>query len=107
MAIPTDFKGPTPVANTTKSWKLFGSTTVGQWVLDIDGTLAAATVIVPLGTNLAIVAGQAYTDAQIAEAVRDWLIRMDGKHHGSQAGQAGGKPTETTKQFAVTATTCT
>ena len=39
MAIPTDFKGPTPAAGTTASWRLFGSTTVGQWVLDIDGTI--------------------------------------------------------------------
>lgn len=103
MAIPTDFKGPTPAANTTKSWKLFGSTTVGQWVLDIDGTLAAATGTIPLGPNLAIVFGQAYTDAQLIPLVKDWLARMNALHDG-----AGGSPAaETTKQVAVTATTCT
>jgi len=107
VAIPTDFKGPTPAANTTKSWKLFGSSTVGQWVLDIDGTLAAATNVIPLGLNLAIVAGQAYTDAQVADAVRDWLLRIDGKHHGSRNGSSGGQPIETTKTAAVVATTCT
>lgn len=103
MAIPTDFKGPTPAANTTKSWKLFGSTTVGQWVLDIDGTLAAATKVIALGPNLAIVTGQAYTDAEIIPLVKDWLARM-----GARQGGAGGvAAAETTKQVLVTATTCT
>ncbi len=102
MAIPTDFKGPTPAANTTKSWKLFGSTTVGSWVLDIDGTLSATSNIVPLGLNIAIVTNQAYTNAEIAVLVKDWLSRMGSLHEG-----AGGQPVETTKQFLVTATTCT
>lgn len=102
MAIPTDFKGPTPAANTTKSWKLFGSATVGSWVLDIDGTLSAASSMIPLGPNIAIVTNAAYTDAQVIALVQDWLSRMGALHDG-----AGGKPAETTKQFAVTATTCT
>jgi hypothetical protein len=76
MAIPTDFKGPTPAANTTKSFKLFGSTTVGLWALDIDGTLSATTNVVPIGTNLAMVMDQAYTDAQLIPLVKDWLARM-------------------------------
>jgi hypothetical protein len=102
MAIPTDFKGPTPAANTTKSFKLFGSTTVGLWVLDIDGTLSATTNVIPLGPNLAIIADQAYTDAQLIPLIQDWLARMGGRHEG-----AGGQAAETTKQVAVTATTCT
>jgi hypothetical protein len=104
VAIPTDFKGPTPAANTTKSYKLFGSTTVGQWVLDIDGTLAAATVIIPLGANLAIVAGQAYTNAQLIPLVKDYLARLEGYLSGTSA---GGQKTETTKQVVPVATTCT
>jgi len=104
VAIPTDFKGPTPAANTTKSRKLFGSATVGQWVLDIDGTLAAATNVIPLGTNLAIVTGQAYTDAQFIPLVKDWLARIEGHLSGTGA---GGQKAETTKQAAVVATTCT
>jgi hypothetical protein len=102
MAIPTDFKGPTPSAGTTKSYKLFGSATVGQWVMDIDGTLAAATFRVDLGPNLAIVGGQAYTDAQLIPLVKDWLARMGAQHDG-----AGGFSAETTKQVVPTATTCT
>lgn len=103
MAIPTDFKGPTPAANTTKSFKLFGSTTVGLWVLDIDGTLSATTNVVPLGPNLAIVMDQAYTDAALIPLVQDWLARMGAPI----AGAAGSKLAETTKQAAVTAVTCT
>nr|ALS91981.1 MetaGeneMark_Unknown Function [uncultured bacterium] len=100
MAIPTDFKGPTPAAGTTKTWKLFGSTTVGQWVMDIDGTLAAATKVITLGPNLAIVTGVAYTDAEIIPLVKDWLARMGAYHEG-----AGGQAAETTKQILVTAQT--
>lgn len=104
MAIPTDFKGPTPAANTTKSFKIFGSTTVGLWALDIDGTLAATSKVVPLGPNLAVVMAQAYTDAQLIPLVQDWLARMGTPVHGG----AGGRPAaETTKQVAPTATTCT
>ncbi len=104
MAIPTDFKGPTPAAGTTKSFKLFGSTTVGVWGLDIDGTLSATTVRIDLGPNLAILMDQAYTDAQLIPLVKDWLARMEGHLSGSGA---GGQRVETTKQVAVTATTCT
>lgn len=104
MAIPTDFKGPTPVANTTKSFKVFGSTTVGVWALDIDGTLSATTSRVDLGPNCAILFDQAYTDAQLIPLVKDWLARMEGHISGTGA---GGQRVETTKQSAVTATTCT
>ena len=104
MAIPTDFKGPTPVADTTKSFKVFGSTTVGIWALDIDGSLSATTKVVPLGSDIAIIMDAAYTDAAIAVKVRDWLARVDGKVY--DAGAGGYKP-ETTKQVAVVATTCT
>jgi hypothetical protein len=103
VAIPTDFKGPTPAANTTKSFKVFGSTTVGIWALDIDGTLAATTKRVDLGPNLTILMDQAYTDAALIPLVQDWLARMGGFN----AGAAGGKPVETTKQNAVVATNCT
>lgn len=103
MAIPTNFQGPTPAAGTTKSFNIFGSATVGLWALDIDGTLSATTKVIPLGLNLAIIADQAYTDAQLIPLVRDWLSRMGG----CPGGSAGGAPVETTKQVAVTATTCT
>lgn len=102
MAIPTDFKGPTPSANTTKSFKLFGSTTVGHWVLDIDGTLSAATKRIDLGPNAAIVMAEAYTDAQLVVLVKDWLARVGALHDG-----AGGQVADGTKQVLVTATTCT
>lgn len=102
MAIPTDFKGPTPAANTTKSFKLFGTTTVGVWALDIDGTLAAASFTIPLAANLAIVGAAAATDAAIIAAVKDWLSRMGALHD-----SAGGQNIETTKQALVVATTCT
>lgn len=104
MAIPTDFKGPTPAANTTKSFKLFGSTTVGLWALDIDGTLSATTYRIDIGPNLALFMDQAYTDAQLIPLVKDWLARMEGHMSGTGA---GGQKIETTKQVAVTATTCT
>lgn len=103
MAIPTDFKGPTPAANTTKSFVIFGSTTVGIWALDIDGTLSATTKVIPLGPNLAVVMDQAYTDAALIPLVKDWLARMGA----NVSGGAGGNAAETTKQVAVTATTCT
>lgn len=104
MAIPTDFKGPTPVADTTKSFKLFGSATVGIWALDIDGTLSATTVYVPIGPNLVLLMDQAYTDAQLIPLVKDYLARLEG--HLSGTGAGGQKP-DGTKQVAVTATTCT
>lgn len=104
MAIPTDFKGPTPSAGTTKSFKLFGSTTVGHWVLDIDGTLSAATFRIDLGPNLSIIGAQAYTEAQLIPLVKDWLARAEG--HMSGIG-AGGQRAEITKQVVPTATTCT
>ena len=104
MAIPTDFKGYTPAAGTTKSFKLFGSDTVGVWCNDVDGTLSATTKRIDLGgnSNIAIVMSAAYSDAEIAALVKDWLARMGSLHNG-----AGGSPAETTKQVAVTATTCT
>ena len=104
MAIPTDFQGPTPAAGTTKSFNVFGSTTVGIWALDIDGTLSAPTSRIDLGPNLAIIFDQAYTDAQLIPLVKDWLARMEGHVLGTGA---GGQPVEATKQVAVTATTCT
>jgi hypothetical protein len=102
MAIPTDFKGPTPAAGTTASFRVFGSTTVGIWALDIDGTLSAAVKRIDLGPNLSILTGVAYTDAQVVALVKDWLSRMGALHEG-----AGGNTAETTKQVLVTATVCT
>jgi hypothetical protein len=100
MAIPTDFKGPTPSAGTTKTFKLFGSTTVGIWAMDIDGTLAAATKTITLNANAAIVLGAAHTDAEVVALVKDWLTRMGAFHDG-----AGGQSAETTKQVVVTSQT--
>lgn len=104
MAIPTDFKGPTPAANTTKSFNLFGSTTVGLWALDIDGTLSASTTRIDLGPNVAIFMAQAYTEAQLIPLVKDWLARAEGHMSGTGA---GGQRIEITKQVAPTATVCT
>jgi hypothetical protein len=103
VAIPTDFKGPTPAANTTKSFPIFGSITVGLWALDIDGTLSATTKRIDLGLNCAVFMDQAYTDAQLIPLVQEWLARMGAPI----AGAAGGRAIETTKQYAVTAQTCT
>jgi len=102
MAIPTDFKGFTPAANTTKSFKLLGSATTGLWVCDVDGTLSTTCVRVDIGPNLVLFMDQAYTDAQLIPLVRDWLARAGGYHEG-----AGGVTADGTKQVAVTATTCT
>lgn len=102
MAVPTNFQGYVPAAGTTKSFKIFGSATVGIWANDVDGTLSATTNVVPLGANLALIMDQAYTDAALIPLVKDWLARMGALHEG-----AGGNAAETTKQAAVTATTCT
>lgn len=100
MAIPTDFKGYTPSAGTTKSFKLFGNDTVGVWANDVDGTLSATTKRIDIGPNLALFMTQTYTDAQIAALLKDWLARMGEFHEG-----AGGTMAEGTKQVLVTATT--
>jgi hypothetical protein len=102
MAIPTDFKGFTPAANTSKSFKLLGSATTGVWCIDVDGTLSATCVRVDLGDNLVLFMDQAYTDAALVAKLQDFLKRMGGLHEG-----AGGQIPDATKQVAVTATTCT
>jgi hypothetical protein len=102
VAIPTDFKGPTPAANTTKSFKVFGSTTVGIWALDIDGTLSATCTQVPIAPNLALLMSAAYTDAQINTLLLDYLVARGARHDG-----AGGQAAQGTQQAAVVATTCT
>lgn len=102
MAIPTDFQGYTPAAGATKSFKLLGSATVGVWANDVDGTLSATSSRLDIGPNLVLFMTQAYTDAQIVALVKDWLARMGAYHEG-----AGGQPAETTKQVAISATTCT
>lgn len=102
MAIPTDFKGFTPAANTTKSFKLLGSATVGLWCCDVDGTLSATSSRIDVGPNLVLFMDQAYTDAQIVALLQDFLKRMGGLHEG-----AGGQTPDATKQVAVSGTTCT
>jgi hypothetical protein len=104
MAIPTDFNGPTPVANTTKSFKLFGSTTVGIWALDIDGTLSATFSTVPIAANLVLAMNQAYTDAQLIPVLKDYIARLEGHAPGTGP---GGQVPDGTKQAAAVATTCT
>lgn len=104
MAIPTDFKGFTPSAGTTKTFKMLGSASVGLWVCDVDGTLSATTSYVPIGTNCILLFDQAYTDTQLASVLRDYLARLEGRTPGSGA---GGFPADATKQVAVTATTTT
>jgi hypothetical protein len=79
-----------------------GSATVGLWALDIDGALSAATARVELAPNMILLFGQAYTDAQIAAALKDYLARSGAFHEG-----AGGAAAEVSKQLPVVATTCT
>lgn len=100
MAIPTDFKGYTPSAGTTKSFNILGSATTGIWANDVDGTLSATCYQVPVGPNLILFMTQAYTDAQLVTLLQDFLARMGAFHEG-----AGGKPLETTKQVAFSAQT--
>lgn len=100
MAIPTDFKGFTPSAGTTKTFKILGSATTGIWACDVDGTLSATCYQVPIGPNLLLFFDQAYTDAQLVALVKDWLQRMGSCHEGP-----GGTPVETTKQTAFSGTT--
>lgn len=102
MAIPTDFKGYTPAAGATKSFKLLGSATVGLWVNDVDGTLSAGTKVIPLAADASVIMSAAYTDTAIAALLKDVLVRMGSVREG-----VGGQPTEAAKQIAVTATTCT
>ena len=103
MAIPTNFQGYTPAANTTKSFNIFGSGTVGIWANDVDGTLSATCSQIPLGPNIAIVMAQAYTNAQIVELVKDYLRRHGALHEEA----AGGYVPSGSKLAAYTATTCT
>lgn len=104
MAIPTNFGGFTPAANTTKSFKVLGSATVGLWALDVDGTLAPTTSRIEIGPNAVLLMSQAYTDAQLIPLLKDLLARTEG--HFSGLG-AGGQKIEGSKQAAVSATTCT
>lgn len=100
MAIPTDFKGYTPSAGTTKSYKLLGSATVGIWANDVDGSLAATTFRAELGPGAIILTSQAYTDAQLAELLKDMLARIGLFHEGAGGGRADG-----TRQILVPAQT--
>jgi hypothetical protein len=102
VAIPTDFKGYTPAAGTTKSFNILGSATVGVWANDVDGTLSATSSRVDVGPNLVLFMTQAYTDAQIVVLLRDFLQRMGALHDG-----AGGQKADATKQVAISGTTCT
>jgi hypothetical protein len=98
VAIPTDFKGFTPAAATTKTFKILGSATVGVWGCDVDGTFTPA--IVPLAPNMVVFLGQAYTEAQIIAAMFDYIKRSGGAH----AGSAGGFPAQAAQQVALTST---
>jgi hypothetical protein len=100
VAIPTNFQGYTPAAAATKSFKIFGSATVGVWGNDVDGTMTPA--IVNLAPNMAVVMAQSYTDAQIIAAMQDFINRSGAAHDG-----AGGYVAQASKQIALTSTTCT
>lgn len=101
MAIPTDFKGFVPNATVTKTFKILGSATVGLWACDVDGTLSANTAMVPLAPNMVLLFDQAYTVAQIDQALKDYL-----KLRGAlPEGGAGGRPVGPDQQVAVTAQT--
>jgi hypothetical protein len=101
VAIPTNFQGYTPAAGTTKSFKILGTATKGVWGNDVDGTFVPA--IVPIAPNLVIFAGQAYTEAQILAAVKDYVKRSGFETDGD----AGGLPAQPAQQIALTSTTCT
>ena len=100
MAIPTDFKGFTPSAGTTKTFKILGSATVGIWACDVDGTLSATSSKIELGPNLILFFDQAYTDAEIIALVKDWLGRMGAFHEGP-----GGGKTDLSRQLPFTGVT--
>jgi len=102
VAIPTDFKGYTPAAGTTKSFRLLGSATVGVWANDVDGTLSATSTRIELGAGLMLFMTQAYTDAQLIVILKDYLNRVAGTHDGG-----GGQVPDGTKQVAISGTTCT
>lgn len=103
MAIPTNFQGYTPNATVTKSFKIFGSATVGIWANDVDGTLSTAPAVILLAPNLGIVMAQAYTDAQIVALLKQYLKDLGAL----QEGAAGGFPAQISKQVSAPATTCT
>lgn len=103
MAIPTDFQGFTPAADTTKSFKILGSATVGVWGMDVDGSLSASSKQITLASDFAIFMTAAYTDAQIAALLKDYLKRLGQLREDG----AGGAPTEGSKLTAISATTCT
>ena len=101
MAIPTDFKGYTPAAGTTKSFKILGSATVGIWGNDVDGTFTPA--VVNLAPNLVVLLGQAYTEAQIIASMLDYIKRSGACFDGA----AGGFKAQSAQQIALTSTTTT
>jgi hypothetical protein len=100
MAIPTDFKGYTPAAGATKSFKILGSATVGVWGNDVDGTFTPA--IVNIAPNMVVLIAQAYTEAQIVAALAEYVKRSGGMFEG-----AGGFRAQPAQQIALTSTTCT
>lgn len=103
MAIPTNFQGYTPSAGATKSFKILGSATVGVWGNDVDGTLSTGPLVINLAPNLVIFSPQAYTEAQVLAAVKDYLKRSGFETEGD----AGGFPAQPAQQIGVTATVCT
>jgi hypothetical protein len=101
VAIPTDFKGFTPAAGTTKTFKILGSATVGVWGCDVDGTLSTAPLIVNLAPNMVIFSPQAYTEAQILAVLKDYLKRSGFETEGD----AGGFPAQPAQQIGIVSTT--
>jgi hypothetical protein len=101
VAIPTNFQGYTPAAGTTKSFLILGGATTGIWGNDVDGTFTPSKI--PLGPNLVIFAGQAYTDAQILAILQEYVANRGG----IPKGEAGGPPLQPSKSLAITSTVCT
>lgn len=101
MAIPTNFQGYTPNATVTKSFKIFGSATVGIWGNDVDGTFTPS--IINLAPNLGIFMSQAYTDAQIITLLKAYVENQGAGRDGA----AGGVTPQVSKQIAITSTTTT
>ena len=104
MAIPTSFIICTPNATVTKVTPMLGhgSLTAPNLVLmDIAGTVTPKTIV--LDANMSIVMSAAFTDAQVATALKRYLQESGY----NSRGEAGGYPAPDSKQIATALSTCT
>lgn len=100
MAIPTVFgSGGSPVAGTTKSFKIPGTT---FYALDDAGT--STPVMVPLLGNATVVCQATVTEADLVAAMKSYVERAGS---GADRGCAQNYPVRASLQAAATLTTCT